>query len=500
MKTYSFKPPPDYAVIDVETTEIRDGEIPETLFWGYADSRGYEKFKTTRGLLAFLEKEKETPKILLHHSNFDVIQMLVDGANDVKVLRSHNGRLIRCALWRHTLQNTFTVFPVALKKIFKAFGYTKTDLGQLAKRNWEDCVNGLDCFRKLDDLFQELIGVSPLQCGTVAGTTFRAAETMAGTMPTDLRFLPAYRGGRVEVFNLRKQRASKFDIHSSYPRSFLEAPDKDKLLRVRVKTRDWHCPFFDASREDLLLFPNGTFETWIFESNLEKYILPNCEKTSLQVKAKHAINFAWLRNVRELVEKIYAIKQTTTDAGIALCCKFLLNSFYGRIGLKGESERCRILDYKPDGDDISVYYLGKKRWIAFDTVERENRSNFPFAAFITDNARARLFRAFKRNAPLYGDTDSIFSSNGRASFSESITTKCGDWGYEGKKLFKANNVKDYEWNGETVCKGGHDFTTWTIKRFAAGKSAAATKRTRKTSLRKRIVLPNGETKPIVVNT
>jgi len=461
----------------------------------------------------------------------------VDGARDIKILKSHNGRLIKCALQNHYLLNSFSCFPVALKKIFAAFGFEKTDLSQLAKRNYEDCVNGLKCFLELDALFQTLVSVSPLRRGTIAATGFGAAEKFAGRMPKDLRFLPAYRGGRVEVFDTRQANCAFYDIHSSYPQSFIDAQETETLLHVRVKTRDWHCPLFDASNNEMLLFPNGTFDSWVYQSTWEKYIEPYAEKTSIKVLKKSKIDFRWLCELKELVRKIYD-KKAASDGAVELCCKLLLNSLYGRIGLRGESERVRILDYRPDGDDITIYFLGRKRWLAFDKIERESRSNFPYAAFITDNGRGRLFQSFKRNSPLYGDTDANATRIKLSGFAETIGNGLGEWGTffyylcntcgeyfvpwgecpkghalkrNGQKNytktnrqvvepFRAVNVKDYTWGGKEVRKGGSEKTIWTMKKFAAGESATHVVRTRKTGLRKRLVMPNGETMPLTVET
>lgn len=488
------------AVIDVETTELEPGCIPETKFWGYADTNGYERFERTKDLAKFLKRKDES--VLLHHSNFDPTQLLVDKERGLRVINSHNGRLIRCSYEGHLLQNTMSVFPIALVKIFKAFGYSKTSLKNLAKRNYEDCVNGLDCFLKLDALFFKLVGVSPLETGTVAGTTFRAAEKRAGKMPKDLRFLSAYRGGRFEVFSLQEKHAYKYDIHSSYPRSFLEAQETEELWHVKVVTKDWHGPLFDASMTDMLGFPNGRFSSWVFKSNWERYLEPYVEQTSLKILSRHKLKFKWIVALKELVQTIYALKRDTKDEGIRLCCKFLLNAFYGRIGLKPESERVRIMEYEPDGDGVTSFRLGRKLWLVFDAVEREVRSNYGFAAFITDNARARLYRGFKRNLPMYGATDSIFSVLGRSEFNEPQGNQCGDWAFEGFKRFRALNVGDYEWGDEVVVKGGRpgsEFLTWTMKTFAEGQGVVATTRERRTDLRKRIVLPDGGTMPLIVN-
>jgi hypothetical protein len=540
--------PRDYAVIDVETSLITDGEIPKTKFWGYADESRYEYFKTTKELLRFLRMKKK-PLTLLHHSNFDIIQLLVDGA-DMTILKSHNGKLIKCQLGKHYTANTFSVFPVGMASIFKAFGYEKTSLEKLEKRNYEDCVNGLKCFLELDSIFKELVNVSPLGKGTIASTGFAAAELQAGRMPKNLSHLAAYRGGRVECFDLRLytndandrdwffenwrmetngkdfpfdvvgKNCLKADIHSSYPKSFLDAPKKTELLKVKVTTKDWHAPLFDSSVTDMLLFPNGTFSSYVFSDVWERYIEPYAEKTKIKILQKIKIDLSWLNRLQSLIERMYSLKLTSTG-GIQIATKFLLNSLYGRIGLKGETERARILNYEIDGDNIQCLPIGHGRFLIFDKIQREPRANFPFAAYITDNARGRLFKSFKRNSPVYGDTDANFSPINRSDFQEPLGDGCGDWGYEGSELFQCQNVKDYihgcykcghkgilnngkecpACKGEGFCKvrkGGMDLTVWTLKNFAKGKTAEDVHRERRSGLRKRMVHSDGTTSPINV--
>lgn len=484
----------DYAIIDVETSRIRHGEIPKTKFWGYADSHGYKKFDNTKDLLKFLGKL--SPKTILHHTNFDIIQLLVDGAN-VGILKSHNTRLIKSKLGEHILINSYSCFPVSLGSVFMAFGYKKTELGKLDKRNYDDCVLGLECFIKLDSIFHDLAGVSPLAKGTIASTGFAAAESVAGRMPKDLRFLDAYRGGRVEVFDTRNSQAGKYDICSSYPTSFVDCPAQSNLLLVKVKSHDWYGPLFDRNVDDMLLFPNGKFTSYVYSDVWERYIEPSAPNTEIKIIRKTKIDFAWLNELKNFVRTIYAKKQQSTG-GIKLVCKLLLNSLYGRIGLKGESERCRVLNYRPDGDDIEVHYLGRKRWIAFDKVLREPHSNYPFAAYITDNARGRLYSAFVNNDALYGDTDSVFTRLSKGKFAGTQGDDLGQWQFEGREQFKANNVKDYTFGDKVVLKGGEGFMMWTLKQFSKGKTVQSVLRTRQSHLRKRVVLPDGTTSPLIV--
>lgn len=484
----------EFAIIDVETSNLADGEIPKTKFWGYADSSGYKKFKTCNQLLRFLERIE--PKKILHHSNFDVIQMLIDGAR-ISVLKSHNGRLIKCVLGKHILINTFSVFPISLGQIFSAFSYKKTELSELEKRNYDDCVLGLKCFIELDEMFFGLCGISALAAGTIAATGFRAAERVAGRLPKNLSLVESYRGGRVELFRKDSHVCDKYDISSSYPKSFLDCPIKSELLFIEVSTKDYYCPLFDARNFEMLVFPNGKFFSYVYSDVLEKYLEPNFSKTNIRIIKRHKIDLSWIFNLKEFINKIYNQKENCSG-GLRLVCKLLLNSLYGRIGLKGASERVRILDYHPDGDDISYYYFGKRRWMVFDSIFREPRSNYPLAAYITDNARGRLYQSFVQNDASYGDTDSVFVSGERKKFVGNIGTRCGEWRHEGREIFHGYNVKDYEFGREIVRKGGENFLKWTLKQFAGGKNVESVRRTRRFSLSKRVELADGSTLPLII--
>ena len=484
-------------MIDVETTPIEHGKIPETLFWGAADYRGYMRFESTVALVSWLREQE--PSLLLHHSNFDIIQLLTDGIIDIEkfnILKSHNNRIIACVLGKHITANTHAMFPCGLSRIMSAYGLTKESLDNLDQRNIDDCVKGLDSVLRLDADFQKVCGVSPIKMGTIASTAFRAAEMYSGKMPKNLGYIEAYRGGRVECFYCGEEEHSKYDINSSYSKSFCCARDTETLLHLRVQSKDWFCPFFDSNTFDMLLFPQGVFETWTFESNMEQYLSTNWKNVDIKVLEKIPIDATWLVKTSELVQKIYRLKQSSSG-GIREACKFLLNSMYGRIGLRGDSERARIMSYVPDGNHVTAYQLTWDKWLVFDIISREPRSNFPLAAYITDNARARLYQGVVNTQASYCDTDSAFVR--QAELFPNISDEMGAWKYEGRKIFKARNVKDYFWDGAHVLKGGEKSTVWTLKRAAQGKTAIEVERETTGMFRKRIRNDDGTTDPITIN-
>lgn len=493
MTSYNRKSERILSVADVETTEIKHWQIPRTKFWGFYDGKTYRCFASSQAFARFL-RQSQSRYLILHHANFDIIQLLVDGIQ-VVLLNSHNGKLILSSYAGHTFLNSFAVFPVSLGSIFAAFGYRKRSLDDLKRRNYDDCVLGLECFQKLDAAFEEITGISTIRKHTIAAASFAAAEKVAGRMPKCLQFEQAYRGGRVEVFDLREMKASCFDINSSYPFSIVDAPRESYLLHLEARTGDWHSPFFQASETERLIFPNGRFDTWIYQDVWEKYVEPYAQKTSVRVKHRFKVeSLRWFEPIKPLILDVFDLKRKHKGDAIALACKLFLNSMYGRIGLRGERETARFTDNIPDGDDVLFYKVGR-RFLCFKKTYVEPRSHFPLAAYITDNARGRLFQAIKRNGAAYCDTDSIYTP--RKIFAGNKGDNIGQWKCEGRETFQATNVKDYVFGGEQVLKGGSHFLQWTLKQFASGSTAREINRERKTSLQKRIVLDNGETMPLI---
>lgn len=483
---------PRYAILDYETSLLKDGECPRTKFIGLYDGVTYRTFKRTFDLTRYLRGADRMT--LLHHGNFDVLQMLVDGAQ-VKITKSHGAKIIRSEAYGHTMLNTHAIFPVALSRIFAAFGHKKTSLARLGKRNYEDCVWGLgDCLALASEV-EEICGVNPLTRGTMASTGMRACELVAGKMPQENRFESAFRGGRVEMFWGGEWLARKFDINSSYPFSILDVPPTITLRHVWVKVSDFWCPFFTETIKDKLVFPNGTFTTWIFDDVFERYIEPYVDKACVRTISKHKIRTEWLQGIKPLIQSVYNLKQTSKGARRE-AAKLFVNAVYGRFGLRGEHETPIFARNVAASDDLVYFPLGRGRYLSFKTMFRPTRHNFAFAAYITDNARARLYKAFAKNGGLYGDTDSVFTVQ---PFAENEGTACGDWKNEGKHNLKLTGLKDYRWKNRFVIKGGKHHFQWTLKQFAAGETVKEITRTRGLPVTKRRCHADGSTTPLIMS-
>lgn len=503
-----------YAVMDVETTLIKEGEAPRTLFWGYADYDGYRKFHTTAEFLDFLRAISDD-RIIFHHYNFDIIQLVMDGCRDITFVKSHNGRFILSKLGeRITMLNSASMFPCSLEEIFKCFGYKKHSLDDLDARNYSDCVDALNCFIMLDELFYDLLDVSPFDKKTLAGTTFGAAELVAGKLPKDLRFPECYKGGRVDVFDTNFHFANRFDVNSSYPFSFLDAPSRGELLYCEIKTNDFYGPLFDSGVTDRLMFPFGKFFSYVYRDVLDRYILPSCSDASLSIRIieKWEIDLSWLGRCKPVIMKLYNLKKNNPKTSAKhLIGKLGVNSIYGRVGLRGESERVELLPYIPDKPNLTAIQLDDESYICWYNQHAEARSNFPVAGYITDNARGRLYSAITKSSALYCDTDSIDT----LSTIETSNT-LGAWKHEGLLPFKAANLKDYrrgpihpftglesdaireERFGERHVKGGESQIQWTFKQMIVNGEARRIDKTFSGVLRKRERGADGITNPIRV--
>jgi hypothetical protein len=499
-------------MVDVETSPITPGERPRTYMWGLAlEDEGYERFPDTQSLMARLQKLKGVR--LYNHHDFDVCQAIVDGVIPEQ-LSMRGSRVVRCELGGVPWVNSYAVFPTKLAALMDAAGFKKRALNvddhpmgcvclpcwrQLQERNESDCVEGLAALVSAGKRYKEALGIDPVRedFTTAAGAAMAAAERVAGELPVYLEDRDAYRGGRTEAFHLRDcGEVDEWDVNSSYPASFVEAPEVDCLVhcRVRVAIDAAPRPFFrHSSREDGLLFPAGRFDTYFFESNYESYYRQWGSFEVERVHWKRPVDFAWLRGVAPLVKQAYTFK-SKGDA-FSYPAKIFVNSLYGRLGLKPEMKVSYRASSIPDASHVT-YLKIPDGFMIFRAVPRSVRANYLFAAYVTDNARARLYDALMRSGnPLYCDTDSVFVPRG--GWKRKSAKALGDWKLEASGALQVRTVKDYTFAGMEKRKGGAQSTLWTLRYALGGKSVTLMRKRRDKRYSKRRVLGDGSTLPLV---
>lgn len=491
------------AVADVETTRLAHGQRPRTLFWGLAiDGEDYRRFDTTAQLWNFLARYRE-PLCLYSHHDYDQVQALVDGA-PLRVGDVRSGRILRSKIGnRHEWRNSHALFPSSLAEILRACGFEKPALDELEARNVADTVDALEAFKRCAEQYEALWGIQPLGSKylTAASCAFAAAEKVSGKLPRYVEDRQYYRGGRVEAFRVGEcGRADAWDINSSYPASFLDAPATDALVICDVDVRgDGPGPLcWITSDEDKLLFPAGRFRTAVWASNYERYIRPHGAVKAVRTERVIPCDFRWIVDLQDTVRSAYGLRlaaKARGDGAFAYAAKIGLNSIYGRLGLKAEREIAITDDRIPEGEDVT-YYRIKSGYLSFKKIHSDPAANYLFASYITDNARARLYDGLMRaqGEPLYCDTDSIYLRAG-SGFPMRQGDELGAWKHEGTACFSVYSVKDYTFGEKTVRKGGDEQYQWTLRRAAGGKSAALVQKTRISEYDKRDVLGDGSTLP-----
>jgi hypothetical protein len=520
--------PSRVAIVDVETTPITPGRIPKTKFWGLGIENGpYYRFKTCENLLKFLVKN---PGIRCYfHHDYEITQMLVEGITPA-TMRSRGSRIIRAYVAGSEWINSYALFPSPLSEILESAGFEKHPLNYgdhplacqcklcweaLEIRNYSDCVEAMIAFRQISNAYKSASGIDPIEEGiaTSASAAFRAAENVAGRLPANLHYRACYRGGRVEAFKLDNcGPAESWDINSSYPYAFTDAPQKDRLIHAKVEIETGIAsPFFRFAPDDKkkkFLFPIGSFETIFFESNYERYIRPYAGGIvkSIDVIESVTVDLGWISRVAPLMKRAYALRKISKAKGdktLTYALKIFMNSTYGRIGMRPVREQCTIRSDLPT--DCGYYPLPNGKFLVFTShFLASTRANYQLAGWITDNARARLWAGLANSIPYYCDTDGIKCKPGSFKI-PSGGKELGDWKPEGTEPLYVHTVKDYVFGVDkktgkpkVTRKGGEKHTQWTVKTVLSGKGVIEVNKTRKTEYDKREVYAGGYTRPLLV--
>lgn len=494
-------------VMDVETSMLTHGERPRTKFWGLGiEGEPYHRFETSHEFARFVTNYPK-PLRLFHHHDFDILQLMVDGVYP-KIHAVRSGRVIDASLGGVQLRNSYALFPTKLAEILDAAGYQKKELDDLDARNYGDTVEALDALEQISRHYFDLWGVDALRGKhlTAASCAFTACEALAGKLPVCLTDRDAYRGGRVECFQVGDcGEAESYDINSSYPFSFVDAPESSELIWAHVSHGEEISPWFDRNSTDKLLFPRGHYETAFFSDVYERYIRPHVGAHTLRITRRVRVDLSWLRRVGVLLSDAYAMRQrakATGNGALAYSVKIGINASYGRLGMRPSRQIAQYRDAgrKPSSwDDFTSYKLPDGQEIVFREVKSRPRANYHYAAYITDNARGRLFDGLRRAVdPFYCDTDSVKCRKLGENPPET-GEELGQWKFEGKETLRIESVKDYLSGSTIKRKGGSGGYQWTLKRLLMGKPVLNVPRIRRTTYNKRAVLPDGSTRALIAS-
>lgn len=418
-----------------------------------------------------------------------------------------------------------------------------------------------DCqiiYDALIEIFQEA-GDIKITIGSLAMEYYRRFHQPFDLESNDFTkyFYHSYYGGRTEAFKFGKTNAKVIDVNSMYPFAMRNTSyPNPKFLKSELLTD------IDYFLNQILPIYEGCAYCEIYHPVIWLGLLPNRidKKLCFPVgNLKGCWNFNELRFaiqhgciITKLTKIVYAEKmispfvtfvdtlymgkfQASID-GRSLDewkYKYLLNNLYGKFGQRIDQETIYIEDvvdqyyiieeHQRKGTFIKLIPFNDQREDAFLVIKATKKINIAysipsFSSYITSAGRvmiAEKLLSMKENKPVYCDTDSIFFEIDNGIPSSGIL---GEWKIENKTVTEINGLKNYKYvkDGKLFNRikgvpsravkniaGIYEYESLTGTKEALRRNIETgimTKRTKVISgiYDKRIVLNDGETKPIIL--
>jgi len=467
-----------FAVIDIESkdgeTQNRGFTRPFLACWynpetGYYFTKGRDCIESM--LLYCLTERFDGWNFYAHNGgSFDWLHFLpfihrmgfwfeiVAVGSSIQMLRVKRSRDDHSKGW--TFLDSVKLVPMKLEKAAKSFGVTLKIQHDLDMHeddpSWRDYVRH-DCLALYEVLvrYNELItirlnGEVGITAASTAMRTFRRGfqkQAIFRHVEHHELFRECYYGGRVERFASKLDGVRVYDINSSYPYSMTKAQPVGPLeqwegvptphqsthkigfVRAKVTVPDsTHIPVLPYRHGQKLLFPVGTFRgAWCYQE------LAKAEELGATVQFEDSVWIDKGTPFNVMVEQLYAYRDKARpdyDEGLATVAKILLNSLYGKFGMKNERERIVLIDIEneippegarpadPKDEECAIWYVPQEAQADYICPQ--------IAAHITTESRLLLHHYFMlasdRGILAYGDTDSIHTT---ADLSEFVGSKLG---------------------------------------------------------------------------
>jgi len=193
-------------------------------------------------------------------------------------------------------------------------------------------------------------------------------KMIKGNVEKEIR--SAYYGGNVNVLINKMEHGYYYDMNSQYPFAMLNdlpvgnptfsndknldnyfgfvygeitAPDESRLRVPYIQLRD--------EKTDDIYCPRGTFTRFIFSEEIKEAI-----KDGYSMKIIYGYKFERGKNLfKDYIDTFYNIKKSTKDPVERALSKLMLNSLYGKFGMKEIISNMKIMD-KNEANKITKNY------------------------------------------------------------------------------------------------------------------------------------------------
>lgn len=435
--------------------------------------------------------------------------------------------------------------------------YTKQEK-RINTEDIEYCIQ--DCkiiFKALLQMFERVGGIR-ITIASTAMYYFRKRYLKSDILYSPLNdlFFESYYGGRTEAFKIGETSSKCYDINSLYPSEMIKMkfPDyknlkydeyintnkfknlikfKEGFAKVRVLHSESYFGLlpYKCPKTKKLLFPVGEFTTFVNFNELRFAI-----KTG-KVKILKVFYACYSNPIEtpfsEYVKDLYTERKNSDSELMKTILKLLLNSLYGKFGMREKFTTTYyrkipnklIANLKSKNKFYKVQTFSTKRNDCYLITENyQTKSTFfsipSIASYITSSARIKLLDGLLKNENkkvVYCDTDSIFLED-YENINLPLSNELGDWKLEDKHITEIRGLKNYSYieNGKHhhaikgVPRGAKEIGKFKFESKKYIKTKEAIRRNKKTGEQKivvktitnkydkRIVLENGNTKPIKI--
>ena len=249
----------------------------------------------------------------------------------------------------------------------------------------------------------------------------------------DRKIRPAYFGGRTEIFRLlfhskKGERLNCYDVNSLYPYVMSENEYPNEYLgKSHVYSKNdfgfWHCqvdvpkglyvPPLGIVHRGKFMFPTGKFPAFITTPEVEY-----CRSLGCRVEVLHGHVFSnGGKFFRPFIKALYRIREKSESGSVDnTLSKLLMNSSYGRFGLRFDREQFVIdngaLGLRSTVAPIEFTVDGVIYRLMIKEVDFDGFSNVAIAAYVTAYARIHMHKLLTACGAdiYYTDTDSLFTT------------------------------------------------------------------------------------------
>lgn len=458
---------------DIETIRNDDGVHIPVMISLLRNDKDIHSFETVNEYMEFIIKKCKNSIVYFHNfGRFDSTFILNFLASEESTIRNvgvieRNNIIYEVFLKDYNIRfrDSYLLIPLSLEEIGMTFCKTyKKDnfdysiintLYEEDKKKLEDlCVNDCKVLREgfitfdrfiqkeFDIKLQEQLTLPSLSFNIFKKHCYNQSDTPITKNPyeTDEFIRRSYKGGIAEVYKPFMNRGYCYDVNSLYPSMMLTEKfpvGKGKFVKGEDIDINSFIGFIECkviSDKDLdfltyrhpekgLITPKGEWIDVYFHKEIIKAI-------DLGYKIKFIKGFKYEREERifePFVRKLYDIRVNSDSLAKNRIAKLILNSLYGRFGMKIFVESTKFIsarqlrDMKKKYSISNIEYLGNELFIISGIKRSINKKDLyknsidtetavQIASAITAYARLFMytFKNIKGNKCFYTDTDSIF--------------------------------------------------------------------------------------------